>query len=363
MYRRFFAALLSLCLTVVLFPIPAARADTPQYTFNLYARYTSWPDMQIADYRWGTRYQYKAGETVTVTAPPSEGYQFREWMDLSEVTIVEGGKNTAVIKFVMPEKDVSLEALFNAPTPGHTILMINSATREKLPSHYAIGHPIAYIAGTVDGYAFKEWELPDGLILTSGDKTSERITFTVPDWDVTLTTVYEEIPNPFTDVNEDNYFYYSVLWAVNKDITTGTSPTTFSPYNTCTTANIITFLWRANGSPEPAGANPFRDVSVGSYYEKAALWASEKGLVSGETFNGGSPCTRAAVMKYLWILAGKPSAGAGSFTDVPSNADYAQAVSWAVQRGVTNGKTETTFAPSETCTRGQIVTFLYRNYK
>lgn len=93
------------------------------------------------------------------------------------------------------------------------------------------------------------------------------------------------------------------------------------------------------------------------------MWASEKGMVSGDTFNGGSPCTRAAAMKYLWIMAGKRSAEAASFTDVPADADYAAAVSWAVQRGVTNGKTETTFAPDDTCTRGQIVTFLYRYYK
>ena len=180
---------------------------------------------------------------------------------------------------------------------------------------------------------------------------------------MTLTALYDPIPNPFEEIQEGNYFYYAVLWAVNKGITKGTTDTTFSPYNTCTTANIITFLWRASGSPEPAGANPFRDVSAGSYYEKAAVWASEKGMVSGDTFNGNSPCTRAAVMKYLWILAGKPSAGDSPFTDVPNSADYAQAVAWAVQRGVTNGKTETTFAPNETCTRGQIVTFLYRYYK
>ena len=183
----------------------------------------------------------------------------------------------------------------------------------------------------------------------------------MPERDVVLQA--EFLMTKFSDVHESDYFYYPVMWAVNKSITNGTSDTTFSPHNTCTTANIITFLWRAKGSAVPAGDNPFRDVDINSYYGKAAVWASEKGLVSGETFNGGSPCTRAAVMKYLWILAGKPSAETASFTDVPSGADYAQAVSWAVQKGVTNGKTETTFAPDETCTRGQIVTFLYRNAK
>lgn len=166
----------------------------------------------------------------------------------------------------------------------------------------------------------------------------------------------------FADVPSTAYYADAINWAVAQSITNGTTETTFSPNNTCTTANIITFLWRADGSPEPKASNPFSDVQTGQYYAKAAVWAYEKGLVTGQTFDGNANCTRAATMKYLWILSGRPSSSSNPFTDVSNNADYAQAVAWAVAQGVTNGKTAATFAPDDTCTRGQIVTFLLRYY-
>ena len=189
-----------------------------------------------------------------------------------------------------------------------------------------------------------------------------KLIFTPARYSAAELTLSETDYNMFTDVKPDSAFFSAIQWAVAQGITNGTSDTTFSPGNTCTTANIITFLWRANGSPAPSGTNPFSDVSSGSYYEKAAVWAYEKGIVSNKAFNGGSPCTRAATMKYLWILAGRPASGNPPFTDVSPGADYAQAISWAVAQGVTNGTTATTFAPDNTCTRGQIVTFLYRHY-
>ena len=307
-------------------------------------------------------------------------------------------------------------------------------------------------------------------------------------------------PSGFTDVKAGAYYADAVKWAVDRKITSGTSDTTFSPDKTCTVAEILTFLWNANGRPEPTGRNPFSDISSGSYYYKAAVWAAGKGLVSGSRLNPGAPCTRAMVMEYLWKLAGSPvtnaasgysaqtisgnyegqpcsirfsaatveevtiteevaiigetglwddivgykdeprkvtliTAQAGSmitfnglsttswfgyleengkyqelrsqycepvypgkvenvyqppfenasafvlgefldkngnsymlkivsaptsFTDVPSSAAYAQAVAWAVEKGVTAGKSDTTFAPDATCTRGEIVTFLHR---
>ena len=165
----------------------------------------------------------------------------------------------------------------------------------------------------------------------------------------------------FSDVKADSYCADAVLWAVEKGITNGTTATTFSPNATCTTAQILTFLWRANGSPEMTGANPFSDVVPGSFCYEAALWAAKEGLVSGSTFNGNAPCTRAATVTYLWKLAGKPTVGTANFSDVSADADYAQAVAWAVREGITNGTTATTFSPSNTCTRGQIVTFLHRD--
>ena len=176
------------------------------------------------------------------------------------------------------------------------------------------------------------------------------------------TTAVGILPSGFVDVSPGQYFYEPVMWAVDCGITNGTSETTFSPHNTCTRNHILTFLWRANGSPTALISNPFTDVDTLKDFGKAAVWAYEKGLVSGKQFNGGAPCSRADVVTYLWKLAGRPSAGRNAFQDVPSNADYAQAVSWAVERGVTKGTTDTTFEPSKTCTRGQIVTFLYRAY-
>ncbi len=164
----------------------------------------------------------------------------------------------------------------------------------------------------------------------------------------------------FSDVKTGSYCADAVVWAVEKGITNGTTATTFSPNATCTTAQILTFLWRANGSPEMSGTNPFSDVAPGSFCYEAALWAAKKGLVSGSTFNGNAPCTRAATVTYLWKLAGKP-AGSANFSDVPAGASYAQAAAWAVREGITTGTTATTFSPNSTCTRGQIVTFLYRD--
>ena len=165
----------------------------------------------------------------------------------------------------------------------------------------------------------------------------------------------------FSDVAANAYYATAVKWAVENGITAGTSPTTFSPNNTCTTAQILTFLWRANGSPEPSIQNPFTDVKESDYFCKAAVWAYEKGMVNGQTFGGNTPCTRSATVTYLWKLEGAP-AGAPSvdFSDIHANADYAEAVKWAVYMGVTAGTSETTFSPDTTCTRGQIATFLYR---
>ena len=163
----------------------------------------------------------------------------------------------------------------------------------------------------------------------------------------------------FTDVSADAWYAQPVSWAVENGITGGTSETAFSPDATCTTAQIITFLWRAYGSQTPAGSGYFSDVSADDYYNTAAAWAYEQGLVSSSAFGGNIPCTRASTVTYLWKLAGRPAADSASFTDVPADADYAQAVSWAVENGVTGGTGETSFSPDRVCTRGQIVTFLY----
>lgn len=168
--------------------------------------------------------------------------------------------------------------------------------------------------------------------------------------------------NPFTDVAESSPYYQGILWAVEKGVTNGTTATTFSPANPCTRAQIITFLWRAAGSPEPKSSEPaFTDVTdTGAYYYKAVQWASEQGVAAGGTFAPNNPCTRAMAVYFIWRANGSGEAGKTSFTDMPETADYADAVNWAVEKGVTKGTTETTFSPDTACTRGQIATFLFR---
>ena len=173
----------------------------------------------------------------------------------------------------------------------------------------------------------------------------------------------------FVDVKPTDYFYNPVKWAVTKNITKGTSAATFSPDKTCTRAEIVTFLWRDAGSPMPTiSRNPFSDVSysMGADFYNAILWASQNGITAGTTTTTFSPnktCTRAEIVTFLWRYAKKPVGyGSNSFTDVnkTDHAPYYDAILWAVSKGITNGSTTTTFAPNGTCTRAQAVTFLYR---
>ncbi len=182
----------------------------------------------------------------------------------------------------------------------------------------------------------------------------------IPESEVKIIKIKTE--NPFTDVKSGDYFEKPVLWALKKNITTGTTATTFSPNSTCTRAQILTFLWRAVGSPKIEIENPFKDVSASDYYYGAALWAYQNGMVTGTKFEGNTPCTRAATVVYLWKNAGSPTDDDTIliFQDVPADAEYTDAVKWAFNHAITSGTTLLTFSPDATCTRGQIATFLYR---
>lgn len=173
--------------------------------------------------------------------------------------------------------------------------------------------------------------------------------------DVQPYTASQPASPSFSDVKASDYYAEPVAWAVEKGVTAGTSKTTFSPNATCTQAQILTFLWRAKGEPKPTGT-----VGGTQYYAAAAQWAKEQGLT--DNFSAEADCTRAMVVTYLWKLAGSPKTGTSNFSDVSTNAAYAQAVAWAVEQGITSGTSATTFSPAATCTRGQIVTFLYRAF-
>ena len=181
----------------------------------------------------------------------------------------------------------------------------------------------------------------------------------------------EPCVDPFTDVPVSKYYADPVAWAVSHEpqITNGTSGTTFEPEMTCTRGQVVTFLWRAAGEPEPTGKkNPFRDVSKDAYYYKAVLWAVEQKITNGtsdKTFSPNDPCTRAHVVTFLYRSEGSPALDGTTnpFTDVPDGRYYPDAVLWAVNHDpqITNGTSNTTFSPASDCTRGQIVTFLYRD--
>ena len=170
----------------------------------------------------------------------------------------------------------------------------------------------------------------------------------------------------FADVPANAYYADAVKWAVDKGITNGLSDTMFGPYESCTRAQIVTFLWRAAGSPEPKTASSFTDVPASAYYAKAVAWAVENGITNGmteTTFAPDATCTRGQSVTFLYRALKGSASGSANFTDVKSDAFYADAVNWAVANNVTNGTSATTFSPNADCTRAEIVTFLYRAYQ
>lgn len=177
-------------------------------------------------------------------------------------------------------------------------------------------------------------------------------------------------PYFFVDVPADAYYYDAVVWAFEEDITCGTTDTTFSPDLTCTRAQAITFLWRIAGSPTPKSSTMvFKDVVADAYYYNAVLWGVENGLIKGTdatTFSPDAICSRAQFVTLLWRSQASPAVAVGTvnpFTDVKADTYFANAVLWAVNNGLTKGTSETTFSPDDSCTRAQMVTFLYRYTK
>ena len=170
----------------------------------------------------------------------------------------------------------------------------------------------------------------------------------------------------FDDVPEDAYYEEAIRWAKKKGITNGIGKGLFGPEQPCTRAQIVTFLWRAAGSPAPKGTSGFSDVPESAYYAKAVAWAAENGITvgaGGGKFSPDDTCTRAQGVTFLWRAQGKQAGGKAAFADVPQDSYYAKAVAWAAENGVTNGIGKGLFGPNDACTRAQIVTFLYRCMK
>lgn len=209
-----------------------------------------------------------------------------------------------------------------------------------------------------------------GKLTVTDSKGNGKYTFTMPTGKVEVKATFMEdnsMLNFFYDVPNNAYFYEAVKWAVKNGITTGVGDNLFAPEQPCTRAQIVTFLWRAAGSPEPKGAaSGMTDVVSGSYYEKAVAWAIENGITTGTTTSTFSPdatCTRAQSVTFLFRAIGKLVDSKAEFSDVLTDSYYANAVAWAVENGVTNGIGDGLFGPDNSCTRAQIVTFLFRAYQ
>ena len=376
-----------------------------------------------------------AGTTITLTATPKTGYHFKEW------EVISGGVTIKDNKFTMPNDNVEVKAVFEKDAPTEfTITFDGNGGTPSVDSMTTIDQKLSSLprASRRGSYRFLGWYLADGAEITTDTVFSANTivyahwtytggggssgysyytikatagtggsispsgsisvrggrdqTFTItPDQGYTVSDVkidgesvgavtsysFENVRKAhtiavsfatikiFVDVPAGSYYEDAVDWAVENGITQGTDDTHFSPDGICTRAQAVTFLWRAAGSPEPeTRAMPFADVPVGSYYYDAVLWAVENGITKGTsdtTFSPNMTCTRAQIVAFLWRSEKSPAAGtANPFADVKSTAYYADAVLWAVKENITKGTTSTTFSPDADCTRAQIVTFLWR---
>ena len=325
---------------------------------------------------------YAAGSVVAVSAGRRSGYTFNGWTSGSNVVFDD--PNAEETTFIMPDGSVTVTA--NWSRDGGS----SSSGRDDSDPSYAVGIPDKMENGSVSvspknasqgdrvtvtvkpdaGYELDSLKVFDknGKELELTDKGDGKFTFIMPAGKVEVKATFtEEVKtSPFQDVPTDAYYYEAVKWAQKKGITGGIGDGLFGPNQPCTRAQIVTFLWRAAGSPEPEGtAAGMTDVAAGSYYEKAVAWAIENGITTGTAdglFAPDATCTRAQGMTFLFRASKASADGMPAFSDVATNAYYAEAVKWATDNGITTGTTSSTFSPGSGCTRAQIVTFLWRLY-
>ena len=261
----------------------------------------------------------------------------------------------------------SYDPTYSVSTPSKT----EHGTVTVSPKNASKGDTVTVTVKPDSGYVLETLTVTDknGNELTLKDKGNGKYTFTMPAGKVEVKATFMEdnsVLNFFYDVPNGAYFYEAVKWAVENGITTGVGNDLFAPEQPCTRAQIVTFLWRAAGSPEPKTASSFTDVSASAYYAKAVAWAIENGITNGmteTTFAPNATCTRGQSVTFLHRALKGTASGNANFTDVKSDAFYADAINWAVANNVTNGTSNTTFSPNADCTRAEIVTFLYRAYQ
>ena len=318
------------------------------------------------------------GFTPKQIAHKSDGYRTEYYLDHYErgakhFTIDEN--NCAVFDithfstFVLSGTQTYVAPSHPSSSTGSTITVgkTENGTITVSPATASKGTNVTITAKPADGYELGSLTATDanGSTLALTDLGNGKYSFTMPDGKVEVNgTFVKKSAQTFVDVPENAYYAPAVNWAVEKGVTEGTSATTFSPDAACTRAQIVTFLYRAAGSPAvKSTVNPFTDVTASDYYYNAVLWAVENGITTGTsetTFSPNESCTRAQCVTFLYRAVGSAATAKAIFTDVSADAYYAPAVDWAVEKGVTTGTSATTFSPDDACTRAQIVTFLYR---
>ncbi len=317
-------------------------------------------------------YNVASGTTITLPTPRRSGYTFNGWYDGSKfyaagASYTVSATVTLNASWSYISSGSSYDPTYSVSTPSKT----EHGTVTVSPKSASKGDRVTVTVKPDSGYVLETLTVTDknGNELTLKDKGNGKYTFTMPAGKVEVKATFMEdnsMLNFFYDVPNNAYFYEAVKWAVKNGITTGVGNNLFAPEQPCTRAQIVTFLWRAAGSPEPKGAaSGMTDVVSGSYYEKAVAWAIENGITTGTTTTTFSPdatCTRAQAVTFLARALKAKAASAAEFSDVPTGSYFADAVAWAAANGVTEGIGGGLFGSDNDCTRGQIVTFLYRAY-
>ena len=319
-------------------------------------------------------YNVASGTTITLPTPAHRsGYTFNGWYDGSKFYAAGASYKVSATATLnaswsyISSGSSSYDPTYSVSTPSKT----ENGSVTVSPKSASKGDTVTITVKPDSGYVLETLTVTDknGDELKLTDKGNGKYTFTMPGSKVEVKATFMEdnsVLNFFYDVPNGAYFYEAVKWAVDKGITNGLSDTMFGPYESCTRAQIVTFLWRAAGSPEPKTASSFTDVPANAYYAKAVAWAVENGITNGMTatmFAPDATCTRGQSVTFLYRALKGTASGSTNFTDVQSDAFYADAINWAVANNVTNGTSNTTFSPNADCTRAEIVTFLYRAYQ